>query len=347
MDINRGGINTMLDIFFTEARAEWTEAMNGAKENLILNKVAMQVSSKTSQTRHAWLNQLPAMRKWVGDRTVNNLQSNTLNIANSKFENTLEISREEFEDDEYSLYKPLFPILGRQATATKDRLLIDACLRGGAADMSTNDTWGGDGVAVFSTSGRTYGSNTINNKGTTGFDSLGVQFGTAWKAQSSYLGHKGQPLMVKPSALVHGPNLFDTVHKAIKNQFSALATGAGPSGAGYVSHVGAEYGNPWNNIVELVVTEYLVDNYIDLDGNTFTNAGKAWFLAGSAMGVKAGLVYQSRIEPELQDQRARFDASADVVFLQDKLQWGVRMRGAGFIGLPHLIWGSFPTSYGT
>lgn len=344
MDINRAA--QQLEIFFTQARVEFTEAMNAAKPNLILSKIAMQVTSNTAQTRHAWLNQLPAMRKWVGDRKVNNLQSNTLNIINDKFENTLEMPREDWEDDQFSLYANLFPIAGRQAVATKDRMLIDAALRGGAADMSTKDTWGGDSVAIFSAAGRKYGDSTICNYTTTAYDSLGAALTANIKYMRSYLGHSGQPLMVKPVALVHGPYLYDTVHKSIKNLFSALATGAAAS-AGYVSHVGGDIGNPNYNIVDLIVTEYLTDSYVDLDANTFTNAGKAYFLVGEAMGVRGGLIYQSRIEPEMQDQRARFDASNTEMFMQDKLQWGIRMRGKAFVGLPHCIIGNFPTSYGS
>jgi phage major head subunit gpT-like protein len=333
MDINRGSAE--LEVFFVECRAEWTEAMNAAKENLILNKVAMQVPSKSSSTRHAWLRQLPAMRKWTGDRIINNLQSQTLNITNDKFENTIEITREEFEDDIYDLYKPSFGIMGRQSQATKDRMLVDAFLQG------TTALWGGDNAAVFGTT-RQYGSATISNYATTGFDSAGSVLTGIIKLMRSYLGHAGQPLMVKPVVLLHGPNLYDTVHKAIKNSFTALVTGDTT-----ITRVGGDIANPNANIVELVLTEYLVDGYVDLDANTYSNAGKAFALVGESMGVRAGLVYQSRIEPELQDQRARFDASADVVFLQDKLQWGVRMRGKAFVGMPHLIHGNFPTSYGS
>jgi phage major head subunit gpT-like protein len=325
----------MLDIFFTEARAEWTEAMNAAKENLILGKIAMQVQSKTNQTRHAWLKQLPAMRKWVGDRKVNNLTSQTLNIVNDKFENTIELTREEFEDDQYSLYLPLFGIMGRQALATKDRMLSDAILYG------TTGTWGGDDVVVFTSTLRTYGSATINNTQSTAFDSLGSALTAAIKLQQSYLGHNGQPLMVRSKVLLHGPNLYDVVHKAVKNSFSALATG------GTTTHVGGDIANPNKDIVELVMSEYFVDGYVDLDQNTYSNAGKKYALIGEAMGVRAGLIYQSRLEPELQDQRARFDSAADVVFLTDKLQWGVRMRGKAFIGLPHLIFLGDATAYGS
>ena len=149
--------------------------------------------------------------------------------------------------------------------------------------------------------------------------------------------------MVVPKVIMYGPNIYDLVHRSVKNQFSALAT----SDTSHTTFVGGDIMNPNANIVELVLSEYLVDNYTDLDGNSYSNAGKAYFLVGESMGVRAGLVYQSRIEPEMQDQRARFDASNAELFMQDKLQWGVRMRGKAFIGLPHLIIGNFPTSYGT
>jgi phage major head subunit gpT-like protein len=335
MDTNRAGLNSMLDIFFTEARAEWTEAMNAAKENMILGKIAMQVQSKTNQTRHAWLKQLPAMRKWVGDRRVNNLTSQTLNIVNDKFENTIEMTREEFEDDQYGLYLPLFGIMGRQAVATKDRMLSDAILAG------TTATWGGDDVVIFTSSLRTYGDATINNTQSTAYDSLGAALTAAIKLQQSYLGHNGQPLMVRSKVLLHGPNLYDTVHKSVKNAFSALATG------GSTTHVGGDIANPNKDIVELVMSEYFVDGYVDLDGTTHSNAGKKYALIGEAMGVRAGLIYQNRLDPEMQDQRAKFDSASDVVFLTDKLQWGVRMRGKAFIGLPHLIFLGNATAYGS
>jgi phage major head subunit gpT-like protein len=295
----------------------------------------MQVQSKSNQTRHAWLKQLPAMRKWVGDRRVNNLSSQTLNIVNAKYENTVELTREEFEDDQYGLYIPLFGIMGRQAIATKDRMLSDAILAG------TSATWGGDDVVIFTSSARTYGDNTINNTQSTAFDSLGAALTAAIKLQQSYLGHNGQPMMVRSKVLLHGPNLYDTVHKAVKNSFSALATG------GTTTHVGGDIANPNKDIVELVMSEYFVDGYVDLDGTTHSHAGKKYALIGEAMGVRAGLIYQSRLEPELQDQRARFDSAADVVFLTDKLQWGVRMRGTAFVGMPHLVFFGDATAYGS
>lgn len=331
MDLNRGNAN--LDIFFTEARTEFLEALNAPKENVILNNCAMTVPSKSSQTRHGWLNQIPAMRKWVGDRVVNNIQSNTLTAVNDKFENTIEITREEFEDDEYQLYKPVFGIMGRQAVATQDRQLSDV--------LFTNGTWGGDGAAIFGTT-RKYGVNTISNYVTTAFDSAGVALTTGIKAMSTYLGHNNQPLMARARQLIYTPNMYDLVHKAVKNDFTALATGDAT-----ISRVGGDIGNPNKNIVELIMNDYGVDGYVDLDLTTYSNAGKYWFLVGESMGIKAGLIYQTRIMPELQDQRARLDASNAEMFMQDKVQWGVRARSKAFCGLPHLVYGGFATALGS
>ena len=60
------------------------------------------------------------------------------------------------------------------------------------------------------------------------------------------------------------------------------------------------------------------------------------------MGLRAGLIYQERIAPEMQDARARLDS--EYLFTTDKFQWGIRARGEGFIGLPHLIYGGFATA---
>lgn len=337
MDISRAS----MEFFFTEARVEWTNALNAVRPNLVTNQIAMVVQSRTSTTKHGWLNQIPAMRKWVGDRVVNNLASNSLTISNDKFENTIEITREEFEDDEYMLYKPTFGLMGQQALQNYDRQLVDACLQGNPANAAGNIAlWGGDGVGVFS-SARVYGANTILNTVTTTFDAAGTALTTAISTITNYLGHSGQPLMCTPKFLMHGPSLYAKVHQAVKTTWAALLAGNGSTYVGVGSD--ANPANPNFNLVIPVQVPYLTNGYVDLNGNTYATAGSNWFIISEVMGIKAGLVLQERIAPEMQDQRARFDTS-DFVFATDKMQWGARERSKAFIGLPHMIYGGFATS---
>lgn len=330
MDINRAN----MDFFFTEARVEWTNALNATRPNLITNQIAMVVQSRTSTTKHGWLNQIPAMRKWVGDRVVNNLQTNLLTITNDKFENTIEITREEFEDDEHGLYKPTFGLMGQQALQNYDRQLVDCLLQG------TTNKWADD-VVNFTAAGRTYGGNTIKNYVTTSFDAAGSALTTGITDMTSYLGHNNQPLMVTPKYLIHGPLLYSKVHQAVKATWAALLAANGSTYVGIGDS--ANPANPNFNLVTPVQVPYLVNGYTDLAGTSYSNAGYYWFLVGEVMGVKAGLVLQERIAPEMQDQRARLDTS-DFVFITDKMQWGARERSKAFVGMPHMIYGGFATS---
>ena len=324
MDINRAN----MEIFFTEARAEWTNAMNAARENLIANNIALTVTSKTSVTNHGWLNQIPSMKKWVGPRIADNLSTNKVQVTNAKYVNTIEITREEFEDDEYGLYLPTFGLMGTDAVAIKDRTLIDSLLQG------TTTKWSGDNQVIFTASARTYGAATIANYVTSTYDAAGTALTTAVAAMASYQGHGGVPLMVKPYAILYGPSLRQKVQQSLSAYGALLAANAS-------TYVGGQIENPNANLVKMFETPYLINGYTDLDGNAYANAGTHWFILGQIGGVK-GLVYQSRIEPELQDARSRLDS--DFAFQNDKIQWGARARGAGFVGLPHLVYGGFATS---
>lgn len=324
MDINKENMS----FFFTEAQEAYKEAFNIQTKEEKLLELAMTVNSKTAITKHGWLNQIPAMRKWIGDRQVNNVKTDALTVSNVKFENTLEITREEFEDDQYGLYTPAFRNMGAQAVMTKSRALIDSLLQG------TTNTWT-DGVSVFSASSRSYdGTNAIKNYVTTTYDAAGTALTTALADMGSYVGHGGTPLFVQPKYILHGPAIRYKVHQSLSTYAALLAANSS-------TYVGGQIENPNANALIPIETKWLVNGYKDMDGNAYTNAGTHWFILGEVAGIK-GLVYQSRTEPEMQDQRARLDS--EYLFVTDKFQWGVRMRGAGFVGMPHLVYGGFATS---
>ena len=292
----------------------------------------MTVESKSSVRAHGWINQIKAMRKWLGERTVNNLASSKIVVPNVKFENTFELTCDEFQDDEYDMYKIGIPALASDALKTQDRMLVDALLKG------TTDVWAGDDPVLanclpFFGTTRKFGDATISNYSTTAYAEDGSALNTAVAAMQSFQGHGGQPLYVRPTAIVHGPGLRVKVEKSLSTYGALLAS---------ATQVGGQIGNPNANLgIVPVQCPYLVNGYVDMDGNTYANAGTYWFLLGEIMGIK-GPVYQSRLEPMIQDQRARFDS--EFAFQFDKLQWGVKMRGAAFLSMPQLIIGNFATA---
>lgn len=310
MDINRANMTE----FFQQVRAEFTAGFNATQDTSLLGKIATQVSTNTKSTVHGWLNQMPKMREWVGDRVVRNIESNSLTIQNRKFELTIDIPREDIEDDNYGLYSPVFNAAGIEAASMPMELCYSALLKG------TSTLWA-DGTAFFSDS-RTYGENTIDNYSTS---ELTVDtFNAAYLAMTSYLGHNNKPLRARPAYLICGPENRKTAFQVLEDMYISreASTADGVQGMNYNK-----------GIVEPIISEMLVDG-IEVDGTTYNAAGY-WFLLGDFAGIK-GIVYQQRMAPELQTQK--WSPDSEYTFNTDNFQIGARMRGEAFLALPHLIY---------
>ena len=63
------------------------------------NVVAMEVPSATAENVYPYLRQLGGIRKWVGDRVIQNMAKGDFRIANDDYEETHAIPRNAIEDD--------------------------------------------------------------------------------------------------------------------------------------------------------------------------------------------------------------------------------------------------------
>jgi len=295
MDINRSNLTELFELIELRYTAAFAQV-----ERTVLDSLAMLLPSTTAVNRHAWLNQIPQVREWLGDRLVQNIESNVGTVTNKKFESTIEMPREDIEDDQWGIYLPLADMMGANVAAHPDESLVD--------HLVANENWIGDTTSFFNDS-RTYGSNTIDNTSTTALDA--AEFNTAYQTMTSYLGHNNQPLGVRPTFLLYGPALRNTVFGILNNDFVA-------GGSVQVQNVN-------KGLVTPIMSTRLVG----------TNANR-WFLFGEVAGIK-GLAWQDRMQPEFQSSRTQLDS--DFVFETDKFQFGTRSRGAPFLTLPHLIWG--------
>lgn len=93
-------------------------------------KMAMEIMSSASEETYGWLGQFPQMREWLGERLINQLSENAFTIRNKKFESTVEVRRQDIEDDRYGIYKPMFAEMGRAARQHPDRLMFDLLASG-------------------------------------------------------------------------------------------------------------------------------------------------------------------------------------------------------------------------
>jgi len=114
--INLGSIYKGFKVIFNEAFAgvvkpDW-------------EKVATPVPSSKSEETYPWLGNMPKMREWVGDRAVKNLKAYGFTIKNKDFEVTVEVDKNNIEDDALGVFQPLFAELGRSAAVHPDELVF-------------------------------------------------------------------------------------------------------------------------------------------------------------------------------------------------------------------------------
>lgn len=253
----------------TSYTASFTEGMNGAvstaPEALKRGEIDMTVPSTGARMEHHWLESIPAMRQWVGERTIKNLVSGKLSVENKDFESTVRVPRNAIEDDQYGQFALSMRIMGANAASLPLKLVTDA--------LVANGLWA-DGAAFFGTT-RTYGSNTISNLVTSALDATTLAAGIL--AMQSYVGANDEPLNVTPRYLVCGPKLRKTAWDLVKNSLVS----AGTSKGGAVQ-------NDLQGIAELRVSPRLVGTYDDY-----------WFLVGEQAGIK-GVGYQDRVSPVLE-----------------------------------------------
>ncbi len=86
--------------------------------------VAMVVPSTVREETYAWLGAFPSMREWIGERQVRNLDLQSYSIRNKDWEVTIEVDRNDLEDDSVGIYRPIIAELGRSAAMHPDALVF-------------------------------------------------------------------------------------------------------------------------------------------------------------------------------------------------------------------------------
>lgn len=90
------------------------------------NQVATLVPSMTAENLYGWLKQFPRLREWVGDRTLHKMAAEAYRLANRKFEASVEVKRDDIEDDQFGVYSPMMQEMGFAAATHPDELVFEA-----------------------------------------------------------------------------------------------------------------------------------------------------------------------------------------------------------------------------
>lgn len=247
---------------------------------------------------YGWMKRLLEMREWIGPRVIQGLGTHSYILENKPYEATLQVDREEIEDDALGLFDARASEMGRVAARIWFKLLIDALVNG---NVSTS--LGFDGVPFFSQ------SHPLNPAGVQSNDIRSSPFSEAKLDEGvalmrRYAGEDGRFLGVNPTHIIIPPELEMTVRKVLN--------------AATVANGGT---NVFNGYLQIIVIP-------ELAASGGQGATSTWYLADLSAPIKP-LILQKRKDVEFVSKTALTD---DNVFWERKFVWGVDCRGAAGYG---------------
>ncbi|ENX46650.1 MULTISPECIES: Mu-like prophage major head subunit gpT family protein [Acinetobacter] len=300
MNVNGAALNAIFlslsKIFnqtFTEVPVEYTA-------------IAMVVPSNGAYVDYRWLANFPQMKEWIGKKHITKLAEYDYVIRNKDFAATIEVRRNDIEDDQLGIYTPQAQSAAWSAKQHPDELVFDAVNNAFTAKCY-------DGQPMISTSHKV-GKTNISNKGTKklSIETLAkaqASFGAARTAMRKFKDESGRPLNVTPNVLL--------VPAALEDIANALMT---------VDRLEDGKPNPYKGTAKVQVSARLTDD-------------NAWFLLDTTKPIKP-FVYQVRKKPVFVQQTSMDSPN---VFMEGVFYFGAEARGASGYGFWQTVYGSTGT----
>ncbi|MDL2320766.1 Mu-like prophage major head subunit gpT family protein [Desulfosarcina sp. OttesenSCG-928-B08] len=297
MLINKGNLTGV----FINLKTIFNKAFDAAPS--IWQQTTMRISSTSKENHYAWLSRFPKMRKWLGDKVVKQLEAHGYTIINDDWEATVEVDRNDIEDDTLGIYEPQAREAGWSAKQLPDE--IDADLKNGAFTGLCYD-----GQYFYDTD-HLVGKETFSNRGTAPLSNAtltaaNASLGAARIAIMTVKDEEGRPLALMPDLLEVPPALERVAYMLLNSDKLADDTP-----------------NPFKGTAKLLVNPRLTSS-------------TAWFLHVTSRPLKP-FIYQERKAPTFVQQT---DPEADDVFMRKKFKFGAEARAAGGYGLWQLSYGS-------
>lgn len=283
------GFNTLFTKAFEDVEAQYT-------------KVAMIVPSSGREENYTWLGQMPTLREWVDERTIQNLVASSYTIVNKQYELTISVSRNDIMDDQIGVYVPIVKNLGEEAKLHPDTLVFSLLDEGFSKTCY-------DGLPFFSDAHPLieHKKNNKEKQSNYGTAALSPESYAAARAQMMGIrGSDGRILKIVPDTLVVPPQL-EAVARSIL--FSDLVNGST---------------NVYKGTCELLVAPELAEH------------GKQWYLLATRRGIRP-LIFQEREKPHLISKTKEDD---DNVFFTGNYLYGINARYNAGYGLWQLAYGS-------
>lgn len=290
-----------LTAVFLNLKTTFNKAFEGAPTQW--DRTAMLVPSGSTQNDYASISRFPRMQKWLGDKVIKALKAHQYTIVNDDWEATVEVDRNDVEDDNLGIYGPMAQEAGYSA-----RQLPDEIVAGLKNDAFTGICYDGQ---YFYDNDHVVAGASVTNVGAAALSAAttaaaAASYGAARLAIMGFKDDEGRPLGLIPNLLEVPPALEATGKLLLENM---KLTDESP--------------NPYMGTATLLVNPWLT-------------SATAWFLHVTNRPLKP-FVYQERKKPVFVQQ---INPEADDVFMRKKFKYGAEARAAGGYGLWQMSYGS-------
>ncbi|NJR43993.1 hypothetical protein HC761_00500, partial [bacterium] len=115
---------SVLSALWVTLSSTFSKAFSSMGEKLVWKQIAMVVKSTARENNYSWLGKFLKFRKWAGERVYQALLQSNYKIVNEKWECSIEVSRDDIEDEQLGTYMPLLEMQGQAAAEHPEELCL-------------------------------------------------------------------------------------------------------------------------------------------------------------------------------------------------------------------------------
>lgn len=318
-------MSTVIDtgLLLPGLRSEFYDLYNVRDLQAHYQQLALRITSTRDMENHRFLGSAPALRLWGEGRVAQGLRSERYDVKNQKYEASIEVDRDELDDEQTNQIRPRIQQLSARAAQHKDDLISQLMILGGSVD-STGTVYNGgtvignsyDGVSFFNTAHVSGSSGSQNNALTYDVADNTTFIGTVaeWKEairkmfsqMMAYLDDQGKPMLpMQPNSLrlyVHPAN-YANASEAAKAQIIAQTT------------------NVFAGVCDVVSWPWLAAYSTQIGSGAQSNAYSYLMYVGDPIKP---FIFQDRMPVEF----GSLELNSETGFRQEKFLYGVRARYA-------------------
>jgi len=277
-------------------RSEFFQRYDGTQTHF--GELATRIASTKDRESYKWLGSIPKMREWGQGRLARGVRTESYDVTNLKYEATMEVDRDEIDDDQTGQIRIRVNELAQRAATHKDYLISQLLINGQTAGFNSYD-----GVAFFADAHVSGASGSQDNQlgasAAAPTDPTVAEFKTALRAAiSAMLAFKddvGDPAMMSANGLscIVPPSMYLNALEALSATLIGNTTNVLQGAAKVISF-------PW-----------------------LAGAPTKWYLLKTD-GIVRPFIFQDRSPVEF----TALEENSDEGFRREKFLYGVRARYA-------------------